>query len=131
MGRSEGRALMHGVNDRNPRDLAYPLHPERTQLKRKKLFARSWCFDLGLPASRAVRDKRLLFGSPPVCGVVQPLLGQTETVRKFTESTRSSSGETRSLYPHCFSHDCSFFAFIAEHLRGFVGKISVHLFIKH
>ena len=26
-----------------------------------------------------MRDKRLLFGNPPVCGVVQPLLGQTET----------------------------------------------------
>ena len=122
---------MHGVSDRDPRDLAYPLYPGRTQLKRKKLFSRSWHFDLGLPASRAMRDKRLLFGNPPVCGVVQPLLGQTETVRKFTESTWSSSGEMRSLYPNCLCPDCSFFAFIAGHLRGFVGKTSVHLFIKH
>lgn len=122
---------MNGVSDRDPRDLAHPLHPARTQLKRKKLFARSWRFDLGLPASRAMRDKRLLFGSPPVCGVVQPLLRQSETVRKFTESPWSSSGERRSLYPNCFGRDCSFFAFIAEHVCGFVGKICLHLFIKH
>ena len=47
----------------------------------KKLLTRSWpcwCHDVGLPASRIVRNKSLLCISHPVCGIVFMIEAQTD-----------------------------------------------------